>query len=60
MGEKVRRIRAFTVVAEVVAEAVVEEAEEDAIRQILFFFRVCCFNITNTALPIDLKLLLYL
>jgi hypothetical protein len=38
LGEKVRRIRAFTVVAEVVAEAVVEEAEEDAIRQILFFF----------------------
>jgi len=37
LGEKVRRIRAFTVVAEVVAEAVVEEAEEDAIRQILFF-----------------------
>jgi hypothetical protein len=45
LEEKARRIRAFTVAEEVVAEVEAEEAEED--------------DITNTALPIDSKQFLY-
>ena len=55
LEEKARRIRAFTVAEEVVAEVEAEEAEEDAIRRskIIFVLCLCCLNIYYKYCPPD-------